>query len=288
MAPHSSTLAWKIPWTEESGRLQSMGSLRVGHDWATSLSCLGEGNGNPLQCSCLENPRDGGAWWAAIYGVTQSWTRLKWLSSSTCHHVAINLLTVEKVPLMMGNSQVLLVLWPRPFFYWELLVERWEKMKILENFSQKPLQQEFSTLYLLLELPLLKAASVWKMEFALLVWCTSCGIWYVFPIKRNLLGNSPHCYSQPWGKTLFFGLWGGLVFPFLSSWSTCWCEGKLSLTLDDPVFSPFKLPIFLILVTPHWRSLLGEDQISPFMLEKQKDLYFGIWIRVVSSWLISM
>ena len=84
MATHSSTLAWKIPWMEEPGRLQSMGSLRVRHDWATSLSlftsCIGEGNGNPLQCSCLENPRDGGAWWAAIYGVTQSWTRLKWLS----------------------------------------------------------------------------------------------------------------------------------------------------------------------------------------------------------------
>ena len=42
-----------------------------------SLSCIGEGNGNPLQCSCLENPRDGRAWWAAVYGVTQSWTRLK-------------------------------------------------------------------------------------------------------------------------------------------------------------------------------------------------------------------
>ena len=59
----SSTLAWKIPWTEEPGRLQSMGSLRVRHDWTTSLSlslsCIGEGNGNPLQCSCLENPRDG-------------------------------------------------------------------------------------------------------------------------------------------------------------------------------------------------------------------------------------
>ena len=47
-----------------------------------SLSCIGEGNGNPLQCSCLENPRDGGAWWAAVYGVTQSQTQLKWLSSS--------------------------------------------------------------------------------------------------------------------------------------------------------------------------------------------------------------
>ena len=47
-----------------------------------SLSCIGEGKGNPLQCSCLENPRDGGAWWAAIYGVAQSRTRLKRLSSS--------------------------------------------------------------------------------------------------------------------------------------------------------------------------------------------------------------
>jgi len=87
MAPHFSTLAWKIPWTEEPGRLQSMGSLRVRHDWATWLSlftlCIGEGSGNPLQCSCLENPRDGGAWWAAISGVAQSRTRLKRLSSSS-------------------------------------------------------------------------------------------------------------------------------------------------------------------------------------------------------------
>ena len=60
MAPHSSTLALKIPWTEKPGGLRSMGLLRVGHDWATSLSlsCIGEGNSNPLQCSCLENPRD--------------------------------------------------------------------------------------------------------------------------------------------------------------------------------------------------------------------------------------
>ena len=47
-----------------------------------SLSCVGEGNGNPLQCSCLENPRDWGAWWAAVYGVAQSPTQLKWPSSS--------------------------------------------------------------------------------------------------------------------------------------------------------------------------------------------------------------
>ena len=82
MAPHSSTLAWQIPQMEEPGRLQSTGSLRVGHDWVTSLSRIGEGNGNPLQCSCLESPRDGGAWWA-VYGVAQSRTRLKRLSSSS-------------------------------------------------------------------------------------------------------------------------------------------------------------------------------------------------------------
>ena len=51
-----------------------------------SLSCIGEGNGNPLQCSCLENPRDGGVWWAAVYEVTQSWIRLKRLSSSSSNY----------------------------------------------------------------------------------------------------------------------------------------------------------------------------------------------------------
>ena len=53
------------------------------HHFHFSLSCIGEGNGNPLQCSCLENPRDGGAWWAAIYRVAESRTWLKWLSSSS-------------------------------------------------------------------------------------------------------------------------------------------------------------------------------------------------------------
>ena len=58
--------------------------------WATSLSCIGEGNGNPLQCSCLENPRYGGAWWTAVCGVTQSRTWLKQLSSSSSnYHISI-------------------------------------------------------------------------------------------------------------------------------------------------------------------------------------------------------
>ena len=84
MTTHSSTVAWKIPWAEEPGRLQSMGSLESDTTerlhFHFSLSCIGEGNGNPLQCSCLENPRDGGAWWAAVCGVTRSRTRLKQLS----------------------------------------------------------------------------------------------------------------------------------------------------------------------------------------------------------------
>ena len=65
------------------GRLQSMGWLRVGHNWAASLSRIGEGSGNPLQGFCLENLRDGGAWWVAVYGVAQSRTQLAWLSSSS-------------------------------------------------------------------------------------------------------------------------------------------------------------------------------------------------------------
>ena len=149
MAPHSSTLAWKIPWMEEPGRLQSMGSLRVRHDWATSLSLftfllpgifpiqrsnpgsiprlgrfpwrrnrlptlaflgfsgssdckestcnagdlglisglersLEEGNGNPLQYSCLKNPMDR-AWWATAHGFARSQTRLNEAHTTRCH-----------------------------------------------------------------------------------------------------------------------------------------------------------------------------------------------------------
>ena len=77
---HHRKLSWTGVLHIVKCRLQSMGSRRVRHDWATSLSCIGEGNGNPLQCSCLENPRDGGAWWPAIYGVAHNRTRLKWLN----------------------------------------------------------------------------------------------------------------------------------------------------------------------------------------------------------------
>ena len=106
MAPHSSTLAWKIPWTEEPGRLQSMGSLRVGHDWVNSLSLFTfmhwRRKWEPTPVFLPENPRDGGAWWAAVYGVAQSRTRLKWLSSSssTCGK-GIEMIHVNNV---LGNN----------------------------------------------------------------------------------------------------------------------------------------------------------------------------------------
>ena len=67
-----------------------------------SLSCIGEGNGNPLQCSCLENPRDGGAWWATISGVAQSRTRLKRLSSSSSSSSSSNPLLCGAAPYFVG------------------------------------------------------------------------------------------------------------------------------------------------------------------------------------------
>ena len=68
---HLGTTLWESVWIKPS--------VFTGFLWC----CSGEGNGNPLQCSCLENPRNGGAWWAAVFGVAQSQTRLKRLSSSS-------------------------------------------------------------------------------------------------------------------------------------------------------------------------------------------------------------
>ena len=75
-----------------------------------SLSCIGGGNGNPLQCSCLENPRDGGAWWAAVYVVAQSQTRLKWLSNSSSAQLLWQLISMffcSSSPLWMNNDKFL-------------------------------------------------------------------------------------------------------------------------------------------------------------------------------------
>ena len=87
MAPYSSTLAWKIHGCRSlvgcSPRGREESDMTDWFPFHFSLSCIGEGNGNPLQCFCLENPKDGEAWWAAVYGVTQSRTRLKQFSSNS-------------------------------------------------------------------------------------------------------------------------------------------------------------------------------------------------------------
>ena len=86
------------PWgREESGTTERL-------HFHFSLSCIGEGNGSPLQCSCLENPRDGGAWWAAIYGVTQGQTRLKRLSSNSSKFKSLKMyIVIIKIILKTGN-----------------------------------------------------------------------------------------------------------------------------------------------------------------------------------------
>ena len=110
MTPNSSTLAWKLPWMEEPGRLQSMGSLRVGHDWATSLSLFTfmhwRRKWQPTLVFLPGESQGRGAWWAAIYGVAQSRTRLKWLSSnsSTDPYVNEEACTMLFTTLLMGNN----------------------------------------------------------------------------------------------------------------------------------------------------------------------------------------
>ena len=93
MAPHSSTLAWKIPWMEEPVGLQSMGSLGVRHDWATSLSLFTfmhwRRKWQPTPVFLPGESQIGGTWWTAVCGVAQSRTRLKWLSSSSRHSLAV-------------------------------------------------------------------------------------------------------------------------------------------------------------------------------------------------------
>ena len=87
MAPHSSTFVWKIPWMEEPGRLQSVGSLGVRHDWSTSLSLFTfmhwRRKWQPTPVFLPGESQGWGAWWAAVYGVSQSRTRLKQISSSS-------------------------------------------------------------------------------------------------------------------------------------------------------------------------------------------------------------
>ena len=90
------------------------------------LSCIGEGNGNPLQCSCLENPRDEGAWWAAVYGVAQSRTRLKRLSSSSGSSYPEGLFKLSSFVLASPNLQLLCL----PFYLY-IFTSKWQSTPVL-------------------------------------------------------------------------------------------------------------------------------------------------------------
>ena len=110
MSTHSSTLSWKIPWTEGPGRLQSMGSLGVGYDWVTSLSLFTfmhwRRKWQPTPVFLPGESHGWGAWWAAVYGVAQSWTRLKRLSSSSSRKYLWVLLVIFMCPFIDLSSYV--------------------------------------------------------------------------------------------------------------------------------------------------------------------------------------
>ena len=107
MATHSSTLAWRIPWMEEPDRLQSIGSLGVGHNWATSLSLFTfmhwRRKWQPTPIFLSGDSQGWGACWAAISGFRQSQTWLKWLSSSSIHYGASLVAQLVKNPPVCGR-----------------------------------------------------------------------------------------------------------------------------------------------------------------------------------------
>ena len=132
MATHSSTLAWKIPWMEEPGSLQSMGSLRIGHDWATSLSLLTfmhwRRKWQPLQCSCLENPRNGGAGGLPSMGSLRDrhdWSDLA--AAAANDRTRMNVITQR---LIVYNTWIILALLKNKMEIWR----KREKERVWENF----------------------------------------------------------------------------------------------------------------------------------------------------------
>ena len=150
-----------------------------------SLSCIGEGNGNPLQCSCLETPRDGGAWWAAVYGVAQSRTRLKRLSSSSsiftelCNHYPINFRTFSSSPPQKKA--------PHP-------------LTVTLGFLAAPLVLVY---FLFLELAILNISLKWNYKICGLLWLTSftehsmfSGFTHIVPCISFFL--LPNKYSIVW------------------------------------------------------------------------------------------
>ena len=156
MTPHSSTLAWKIPWTEEPGRLQSMGLLRVGHDWATSLSLSTfrhwRRKWQPTALFLPGESQGRGAWWAAVYGVAQSRTQLKRLSSSR------------------STVVLCLVLWETSIWFLAVAVPVYIPTNSIQAFSFCHILSNICYL-----------CSFWWWPFWQPRGDTPCGSWFAFP-----------------------------------------------------------------------------------------------------------
>lgn len=172
------------------------------------------------------------------------------------------------------------------------------KKKGKSRWNQKPLWHNFSTLYFLLELPLHKAASVWKTEFAHLVWYTCRGIWDVLTIKRTLRGNLLTVIVSLEERALLLDSGESLVFQFLASRSTCWCKDHtLSYTrlfyfftfqpvyLSDPSYPTLKKlaerrPDVPIYVGNTERPVFWNLNQSGVQLTNINVVPFGIWQQV--------
>ena len=101
-----------------------------------SLSWIGEGNGNPLQCSCLENPRDGGAWWAAVHGVAQSWTWLKRLSSSSSSSMGLVFIMLSEINQTEKDKYHILLLAHG-------ILKKWYKWTYLQTETDSQTEKKF-------------------------------------------------------------------------------------------------------------------------------------------------
>ena len=127
MAPDSSPLAWKTPWTEEPGRLQSMGSLAVGHDWVTSLSLFTfmhwRREWQPTPVFLPGESQGRGSLWAAVYGVAQSRTQLMWLSSSSSKIADLSSMFISTGAFMLFFSLTTLII--VLFYAFQCLLKTW-------------------------------------------------------------------------------------------------------------------------------------------------------------------
>ena len=153
-----------------------------------SLSCIGEGNGNPLQYSCLENPRDRGAWWAAVYGVAQSQTRLKWLNSLAA--AAGNKKNIKFFQWVYDTSKILETTGFKNYSSsWILLVNTYHKncwIVSMGKFKARPMKEPKCTWNF-------KEVNKW-MEILVelsLVWDKCFIQWFIICVHAKLVQSSP-------------------------------------------------------------------------------------------------